>query len=441
MQYSVSWKYKLKAKIIIHMVFLSSVVSFFVADDLFASQQFAVENYNQISFSPDGKIIALLYEKYLTPIDMSLRDREIEIHWCSILSPGELQKVKVDTIGDEYARYISIPLDFRFSPDSQKVAVFTPYHLSVINLSTKYLVRINREKERITSFQWLDNNEIGFVVFETKGGNESTKTFWRQNIATEPVSRQQIFQDSTKSTLIYDNDPFYHYPQEFWSTKGRYVIYIYPNYDYLKLLDTTLGNMKTFGSNGSYLESTPFNSVAWRLDESAVFCLGGTQGKRDNDWAYLVQTSDGKVIECTSNSQKTFGEYEPDLEPFWTADGKYIVATHYLGIGPCLIQPNPWNIITFDEKTLEKQLGPKKYPEYKPHLFVMPVANWVGFCAVGYKDSPNHVEAPKYATDYKLQNLIPLFETKGWWAISPDGKTGAVISQRGKLSIHKLDLH
>ncbi len=427
------------AKAIIQLFIVSGVAGLFLPGQLKASGQFTmeVEKYNQISFSPDGEKIALLFEKYVSPY---FEERKIEIHWCRAANPEQFEKVKIDDIGEEYKGYVTVPTDFRFSPDSQHVAVFTPYHLSVVNLNTKKLVRLNREKERVTSFQWLNKDEIGLVVHEIISDEQATKTFWRQNISKGPGTRKKIFQDVSKPELRHGIRPFNDYPQEFWSPKGKYVIYIYPDFDCLKILDVSQGTVKKFGSTGSYLDQFPFNGVAWKSDESGVFCVGGTRGKSQNNWAYLVQTSDGKVIDYSRESQKTFGEYDPDLETLWTADGKYIVANHYLGLGPCMIQPNPWTIITLDEKILEKQLGPKNFPDYKPQLFVMPVANWVGLCTVGYKDGPNHVEATKLAFDYKLQNFVPLFEDKGWWAISPDGKMGAVISQRGKLTIHKFKL-
>ena len=89
----------------------------------------------------------------------------------------------------------------------------------------------------MTSFHWLNNDEIGLVVNETISEERATKTFWRQNISKGPETRKQIFQDTTKPELRYGIGPFNDYPQEFWSPKGKFVIYIYPDFDCLKILD------------------------------------------------------------------------------------------------------------------------------------------------------------------------------------------------------------
>ena len=230
------------------------------------------------------------------------------------------------------------------------------------------------------------------------------------------------------------------YPLEHWSPKGRYIIFLRKPYcddSCFKLLDVKEKTvMLSFGKPKSYSVSDFFGSgISWKSDESEVFCLAGVVGKGDNQ-AYLVYPNTGQVFDCSKGFSQTFGDgIAPSLLPDWTPDGKYILANDYLGLGGCLIQPRPWKVVTLQEK-LDKHL--KLDQKYKPHLFYLPIQGWVGINAVGVDKKYATDRAAKFAFDYKGKEIIPLFDSPGIWACSPDGRSAVVIWYRKKLTLHKL---
>jgi len=141
-------------------------------------------------------------------------------------------------------------------------------------------------------------------------------------------------------------------------------------------------------------------------------------------------------LECSKDFLETFGTViSPRVMGEWTPDGKFIPVTHHF-LGSCLIHPVPWKVTRLQEKlALHLKLDEK----YKPALFPVPMLGWIGINAIGVDEKYATDEAAKYIIDYSSQKLLKLFDTKGWWNCSPDGRYVAVIGRNKNLTVHKLD--
>ncbi|MHC4658191.1 MAG: hypothetical protein ACYS83_03310 [Planctomycetota bacterium] len=403
------------------------------------------EEYTKdVGFSPDSsKIVFIHADTWRIP---SLADStpvlkaKISAYWCDANSPETKKSLEVESVGREYGGYFSLPAGLVFSPDSKHIAIFTVRYLLVINLKSSQLRRLSHAGENVSSFRWLNNEEVGYVVHTRKKEGESydERTFWRQRITDGPDSRKKIFPMSGVERGAFDSRPIlFGEDLEHWSPKGRYVIFISSSRNSgrrFKLLDVVRGNIITsFGHPESYAAL-----VSWKTDESEAFCVGGIGGEGRNQQAFLIQASTGEVSDCSKSFSSTFRTIvAPTLLPFWTDDGKYVLANDLLKLGPCLIQPHPWKIIEL-QKQLAKRV--KLNAQYKPQLFRLPVSGWVGINTVASIGPVYSV--PKYAVDYEVEECIQLFDVPGWWACSPDGRLAAVIgyAKGKKLTLHKLNI-
>jgi hypothetical protein len=401
----------------------------------------------KIVFSPDSSKIAFIwsenFDKFaLMLVDTPILRRDIFVYWCNVTDIGTKKSVKVDTFGEEYSGYSRVPLDLKFSPDARYLAVFTANYLSLIDLKSKKLSRLSNDKEMVTSFQWLDKDQIGYCV-RTIGEDANLpyeRIFWQQNITNEPKSRSKIYQESEEKSPI-----LLYWPLEHWSPKGRYVVFLckpYRDDSCFRLLDVKEGTVKlSFGKPNSYPVCNFCTGFSWKSDESEVFCLAGIVGEGDNQQAYLIHTNTCQVFDCSKDVLQTFGDnIAPTWSTDWTLDGKYIVANDYIGLGGCLIQPRPWKVVTMKEKLDKHFKFDEKYKQYKPHLFLLPMWGWVGVNAVGVDKKYAEDMAAKFAIDYEGQKVVLLFDNQGWWAFSPDGSFAVVIGYGKKLTLRKLDV-
>ena len=389
----------------------------------------------QIYFSPDSSKIAFLwFEQWFIPFgNNDIYKRYVHVYWCNTTDTENHKSVKVDTIGKEYAGYVSIPTDLTFSPDSRHLVIFTPNHLSLIDLDTKKLSRLCKSEESVTSFQWLGNEMLGYATF-SPSEDKSSLTFWKQNINDNQDNRERIYCEEVEKEYVPLETPQIAFPMEYWSSKGKYVLF-FTNFftvnSKLKLLNVDKRSVLAFGRPRSYIEIFLGRSVSWKPDESSVFCVGGIVAKGDTNWAYLVETETGNIIDCSKEIISTFKtKYSLSLEPSWTVDGKYILANQHLGLGGCLIEPHSWKVIAAKQHLIEK-LGVDKATSHI--IFNLPIPNWVGVNAAGLQKN--------YAIDYNMENITPLFDcTQGSWAFSPNGRYAAVIGYKKKLVLHSSHL-
>ena len=393
----------------------------------------------KISFSPDNSKIAFIWsdEWYMPVVDSPILKREISLCWCNVADVDSVKSIKVYSASGRF--YGPDPMDFKFSPDSSHLAIFTPNYLSVINLKSKKLWRLSNAGEKVTSFQWLDNAQIGYCVHAIAEEDKSRyeRTFWRQKIANAHKTRSRIYSASIVEPDIST------WPQEYWSPKGRYVIFLrnpYRTNSRFQLLDAGTGTTKlTFGQPKSVTITFGIegdSGISWKLDGSEAFCIAGIVGKGDNQQAFLIHTDTGQIFDFSQDFAKSFRS-APYLLPCWTVDGKYVLANNYAGVGGCLIQPRPWKVVTVGKQlpenfNCEGPCLPIVFPLYTP--------NWVGINAPELHKSPDTGGPPKFAVDCEGRKFVPLFSDPGIYACSPDGKHAAVIWRKKKITLHKLEL-
>lgn len=120
----------------------------------------------EMNFSSNEKKVGFVRENiwHIPWMEAPIEKREVHFCWRDVAVEGSMRSVKVDSAGDEYEDYVSLPMSFLFSPDSKYAAVASIYNFSLVNLNTGELSRISRPREAVTSFQWLNNDEIGYVV-------------------------------------------------------------------------------------------------------------------------------------------------------------------------------------------------------------------------------------------------------------------------------------
>lgn len=410
----------------------------------------SIGNPEKILFSPDSFKIAFMwsenfYKFALIPIDTPLLKKEIYVYLCNTTKHQKRRSFKVDTLeqGNLYDA-----LDIRFSPDSRYLAVFTSSHLSIVDSETNKLWRL-AEGQGVTSFQWLGNSQIGYCVFQSAQDDSShfERVFWEQNITNKSEKRSLIYKESPVKYKEYHG-----VLHESWSPQGKYVIFLTNSHQrdsLFNLLNISEGKvLLTFGKPESFSAMRNLqgdgvginwegNGISWKGDDTGVFCVAGIVGKSENAQAYLIDTENSQILDCSKNFLETFGaDISPCVIGEWTPDGNFIPVTDYLGLGSCLIQPVPWKVIRLQEKlALHLKLDEK----YKPALFPVPMLGWIGINAIGVDEKYAADESTKYAIDYSGQKLLKLFDTKGWWDCSPDGRYAAVIGWNKNLTVHKLD--
>lgn len=412
-------------------------------------------NPEKILFSPDSSQIVFMwsenfYQFALIPIDTPLLKKEIYVYLYNTANQQKLLSFKVDTLERENV-YDS--LDMRFSPDSNYLAVFTSSHLSIIDSKTKKLWQL-AEGQEVTSFQWLDNSQMGYCVHRPAQDDSSQfeRVFWSQNVTSGLETRSLIYKESPEK----NEDPILKL-HESWSPQGRYVIFLRNSHEknsLFSLLDIRQGKiLLSFGKPESFAEMENLqgdgvginwqgNGISWKGDDTKVFCIAGiagtsVDGKGPNTQAYLIDTKNSQIVDYSKDFLEKFGaNISPSVMGEWTPDGKFIPVNDYVGLGSCLIQPVPWKVIRLQEK-LELHL--KLDEKYKPSLFPVPMPGWIGINAIGVDKKYAASEATKYVIDYSGQKFFKLFDTEGWWACSPDGRNIAVIGRNKKITVHKLD--
>jgi len=410
----------------------------------------SIGNPEKILFSPDSSKIAFMwsenfYKFALIPIDTPLLKKEIYVYLCNTTKHHELRSFKVDTL-EQGKVYDS--LDIRFSPDSSYLAVFTSSRLSIIDSETNKLWRL-AEGQEVTSFQWLGNSQIGYCVHQPAQDDSShfEKVFWKQNVTDRLETRSLIYKESPEK-----NEDSSYKLHESWSPQGRYVIFLTNHLQknsLFNLLNIRQGKiLLSFGKPESFAAMNNLqgdgiginwegNGISWKGNDTEVFCAAGIVGKSQNAQAYLIDTENGRILDCSKDFLETFGtDISPCVMGEWTPDGKFIPVNDYLDLGSCLIQPVPWKVIRLQEKlALHLKLDEK----YKPALFPVPMLGWIGINAIGVDEKYAASESTKYVIDYSGQKLLKLFDTKGWWDCSPDGRYAAVIGRNKNLTVHKLD--
>lgn len=395
--------------------------------------------YGEIVFSPDGDTVAFIWEDSweMRLLHVGTPLRSLHLRWCDASDPRSQRSVRLDSLGWKFS-HSSVPVELRFSPDSRHVAAWTAHFLTVVDLSSGRQWRLARFGERVTSFAWLSDHEVGYVTHTNlrgRFGRIADRTFWRQNIHKKLDARIRIFRET--GAAVGARPTVYDYPIEHWSPKGRYVIFTSSRFGRFHLLNVADRTERVLGGTDAYLPG----DVSWTPDGSKVFCIIHiyTRSPNGSIGAFLAEAATGKTLDCTAQFAKVFGNdrfrSSYRLEPVWTCDGRYVLLNNFRH-GGYLIQPQPWRAIAVGRQAA-KQLRDKY--THPPWVFRLPFPGWVGF---GFPPKGPEYDDPGYATDYQTRKLLPLPVGPGS-ALSPRGRFATFIGGAGDpkhLIIGRLDM-
>jgi len=370
-----------------------------------------------IAIDPAGKSVAYLWEDRSEEpaVDGKVWSRTISLHWCAIESPSQQSSVAIDSLGLGFAGYAAVPADIKWSPSGTCIGVLTPQKLVLVDAKSKNVKMF--EDGTITSFAWLSDDEVAYCTRRTGKGMQR-----------RVICRQKIDHTHRSDAVEFDWYPANTYFwQEHWSPSGQYVVVMEPaiggRFQMVDVLGTT---SRPFGQTNAHDEA-----VAWSRDSRQAFCVSETVGPNDAYEALLISTGASILADCSKQYQESFatGKHWPRLEPFWTVDGAYVIGNDDR-TGGYLIQPNPWRVVHLGQMLSSRPEVPKTSRSL-PWLSWLPVPGWIGVLPTGNEgDSPI-----KYATTYSGQNLVPLIETRGIWAISSNGAAAATVDNEKRVRV------
>jgi hypothetical protein len=374
---------------------------------------------SQATFSPDSQKVAYLWEEGLQEplVEGKTWLRTIHLRWCPADAPQRMSSVPIRTVGCKYAGYGSVGGDVQWSPDGTRIGILTAEILVIVEVAT--LAKKEVRDGKITSFAWLSATEIGYSCRRVKGGMQR-----------RVICRYEINAADSNEVAAFDWSRADEYSwHEYWAPSGQYVVFVEPALrGRYHLVSMRTGASHAFGQNGAYS-----NGAAWAADSSRVLCVSDKVGLPTAYEAILLDPATQTTVDCSSGFMATFAEHRPDLEPVWTADGKYVIV-NALEVNGHLVQPDPWKAIPLGKTLAPRFSPPTQWSSIQPRLFRLPVSGWVGVTPTGNSgDSPI-----LFASDYSGHSIKPVLET-GLGAVSPDGTKAANIRYKdGQVEIRDL---
>lgn len=367
---------------------------------------------SMMKFSPDGTEVGyvITIDYAMTYIEAPTRLEEAYFCWRDVKNDRGFKSVKVYSERDRNESEVGFyGTHFSFSPDSKYACIATMRQLYLVELASGKVSQISFSHERVTSFRWLNSEEIRYV---------SSGSCWQQSIDKGPEGRKRLC-------------PIESYGSEFWSPTGEYVVYLNESKSSGCILDVlNVSRDEVIASIEQPDDGTL--TTAWKQDESEVFCI--VRYYRIKSKAYLVKLPLGQVVERSDELNKHFGKNIPKLKPLWTTDGQYILTDFYWEeIGDCLIRPDRWKVVDV-ESNLPKNVPKNKTS--KPRLFRLPFSGWFGVKAMAIDGSSRW----KYIVDYEFKHAI-LLEKALTVTLSPDGKLVAIHYPWGKaIRIREVEI-
>lgn len=375
------------------------------------------------SFSPDNSVLAFLYGQGEVPKDAEPRVRisqAVFLRWCDVSDPSVVNSVQLDSVGLEWYDYSILRLvRYRFSPDSKHIAVIARGKLVCVALASGRHWPLSKESEIVSGFAWRGDHEVGYSAHTNihgVSGEASDRSFWVQDVHAAVEERTCIDSQSgieSGGTRWDGKYASYCKVLESWSPTGRHVLFRTDDESasVLSIKDSEVADTGTYPIDWN-------GTVSWKPDGSAVF-LGSTRNwQRPPVLAELIDTDSLKTTDLSKEWTKLFPD-GADLQPLWTADGRYVIVSGS-GQGGILLQPVPWKVIRLGEKCKELFEMDDGSTEFRaPALHRLPVPGWV--------------RADDFAVDYEGRKMVELSGREP--VLSRDGKLIADVDEKGNVTI------
>ena len=361
---------------------------------------------DSLQFSPDGKYLAYLHYRYERSwaISKTLPDPvSISLRWRVVGSKASDQEVLLFPGHIQESNWIDArSWILLFCPDSTQVAVLTPQHIVIVNLSKRSTDVIRLDEPTLIDGAWPTQETLIYLTC-----NEGRTVVWRQPMPAGGGKVAKGFEEMGPD-VVYGA-----LREHQWSPCGKYTL-ITSNKDPHRetaLLDLTSGTLTPLFHSLSY--------SVWAPDGSALIVRGQHRGQNSGHQIAYVETATGAVTDLTQNFTDAFAG-STDLtfiEPLLTVDSKYLILYSNHDTAP-KDELTPWTHRTRGHLV---QLKP-----WKPVLTTDQILRWspiAGWVLLQGDDDFKWI-------DYSGQKTIPL---KGWpndWTWSPGGKWAALVKDR-----------
>lgn len=311
-----------------------------------------------------------------------------------------------------------------FSPDSRRLAVVSQKGVMILNLATTKSAWATAEGEVVSSIAWLDRDHIGYVAYSKgrKNGKASVRrTFWRQSVHATPDKRQRIYESGNINRLpsfLLENDGW---PQEYWSTKGTFVVFGGGEGDGKPLLlDVRNGSVRPIGKADS-----SFTVASWRPDQGSFVWFAYSREKEAYEM-FLLDIRTSKTVDLTGKFDKTFrAGFRDLLGVVWTPDGRHLVIGT-LGSGGYLVEPVAWRVRPIGMVLSKCDEGPARDIRCQAAR---------GLLLAELKDNNECV------VDYTGRILTTLGRGGlSGWTLFPDGKTAVKVELGNRVVVRSLNL-
>ncbi|MHC4711837.1 MAG: hypothetical protein ACYTAN_01025 [Planctomycetota bacterium] len=374
--------------------------------------------------SPDGKWIAsVLVEDKTRAIgpEPVVVQQKASICWGPVTDGARVKRLTLGTWGqDKHGFQLDRRVHFAFSPESNWLAVVSPFGLKFIELATGYYQGYDLKDEKVTSLCWLDEETVGYATVPTQEPQREGRSFWRHRRGE--ANRSQIYRDDSYSSSRLASPEGW--PQEFWSPDGRHVLMcMTPVGGPAHLLSVSTGSRRALERDVGLV------SASWNRAGTQVFWIShwlDIGQNKEGFRAYLLDVRTDEVTDLTSSLQElrrgTQSYSFPRLEQLWTPDDAFIVGAGF-GVGGYLIQPNPWHVRLLGIK-LDRTGG--RHP-----------SDIRGQPAVGFLTADVHPE--DVITDYE-GNIVKELPGGGYlsWIVLPGGKEAVRIRASKDVAVIRL---
>jgi len=373
---------------------------------------------SRLEITPAGNFVAWIRTEHTAipwgPENLSLRERHY-VCWVSAEDVANQRKLRVFSwSGAGVSLHKSGMTHISISPDSRHLGVVSGGDIFIIDM--KSVAHFSVSARGVSSLGWLDEDHFGYVTYSASSDKGAAHTFWRRSLSDPSQEADIIHQDVDVEGYLSS-----HWPLEYWSPDGRYVVCQGEGAG-IQLLSTETGTVRRLSGGSGELRAS------WKPDSSAVVWTTSRMryGHPDNYSTYMLDLVKDEVVDLSTEFRRMFGMERPEYEPLWTADGMFLVGSD-LWRGGYLIQPSPWRVVPIGE-----MLRKEEELDYAPWIRRQPAPGLVVTRPV-----PDHTWVVNYAGEV-VRDLPSdgVFE----WTVFPDGRKAAMLNEDMRIVIKQLDL-